>query len=90
MNKFIKLLFHFFLQPLRINEFFMGFFPAEHLPYLDNSGRQEDPADHPTDNILIPADTVCNKHPAENKKTIADKSADPNAYDICIIIIIPG
>ena len=90
MNKLVEFLFQLFLHPLRINKFFVGFFPAEHLPSLEKSRCQEDPTDHPADNMLIPFNTVCNKHSAKNKKTIANKSADTNTQDICIIVIIPG
>ena len=67
--------------------FVNGIFLCQHPPELDKGCDGKNAPNHPVQDMLVIIDLFGDEEAPKNEYTIPDKSADPDAEDIGIIMI---
>src|SRR5437868_531923 len=89
MQRF-KFLIESFLYPIRICQLLNRVFFLQHFYNLQDTCHEEYSSNHPTHNILVPTNGICDQYAAKYKEAIANKCSDTNSQNINVIMVLSG
>src|SRR5688572_15222162 len=87
--EFVYLFFNFLCHFFRMFQLVGSIFLSPYLPQLYQCRHCKNAADDPVQYMLVVFDLVRYQSAAENEQKVADKSADADACDINVIMIVP-